>query len=605
MKNISVGRKYLATTSLTEIWDKSDDIVLLAPWCSKEGRNPNPNKRIISSRDICYTTDNLLENAKYCEGVYHLLLEDLRKALNRVHGVGKNTEYWSIVLNSWLIYYINAAHERYLRVQNVLKDHADTLYTHVVDIDDGFAPSSTIDFMANKIPNDYFNLQLISQIVLFMGIDNKRIDFKKEHKQRLNRSNQVVIDRFKTLLKRSFLYIQRPFLNYGPVAMVDMYHLNFQDYLSLEAKLKSLTNMDAFFPFWRQQKYPYDRKLRSELVFEDKKDEPFVLLMKKTLPYAIPRYCLEGYPSIRRYVDAIKRPLPKVIISAIGWYLNDHFKIYAAEMKERGAKLGGVQHGGDYGFCFYQSPFIFELKEKDLFFSWGWSDTKYPEKIRPLPSPHLSKIRDKGLNQNGNENDFTLFISANLARYPSRIGSNPGPEGITSYFRQQVLFLENISPDLLNKFYYRPLKEDFGRNIKEFIKGVIPSVKWAEEGRGIDWIKKSKVVIVDYPVTCFIEALAMNVPLILYIDFTLWRIKDDAKEYFNILKASGILYEDAKSAALKLNEIYDKASQWWQRDDIQKVRCMFLDRYGYTNAEWRNIWVNELQQLTEKEMASE
>ncbi|MFH0732465.1 MAG: LIC12162 family protein [Candidatus Omnitrophota bacterium] len=595
MKTVTAARKYLATTALSEIWDKSADIVLLAPWCVNNGYKHGPGKRIIPPSDINYSTVNLLENAKYCESAYDVILNGLTEALNEVHAVNKNADYWSVVLNSWLIYYINAAHERYKRVQKTLNEHSGAIYTHVVDLDDSFAPTSTFDFMANKITDDYFNLQLISQIVLFEGIDNERIDFKKEKAKRLSRSNHIAVDRFKTHVKRATLELRKLFFGYGEIAMVDMYHMSLVDLFSLELRLKSVISMNTFFPFWGDEQYPYDEKLRSKLRLKNSRaDDPFIVLLKKLLPYSVPRYCLEGYASIRERAIAIKRPVPKIIISAVGWYLNDVFKIYAAEMKERGAKLAGVQHGGDHGSCLYQPTALFELRNKDLFFSWGWDDTEYPCKIIPAPSPHLSKIKDKALSLKGKEEDLAVFIAANFSRYPHRIGSNPGPEEINSYFQNQALFLENISPALSDKFYYRPLKEDFGRNIKEFIASRAPFIKWAQDKKAVDWIRKAKVVIVDYPVTTFVEALAMNVPLISYIDFNSWRIKNKAKAYFDMLEKAGVLYQDPKSAALKLNEIYDKAGQWWQGADIQKARRAFLDKYGQADEKWADIWAEKL-----------
>ncbi|MFC1644078.1 LIC12162 family protein [Candidatus Omnitrophota bacterium] len=592
-----MGKKYLATTAVNEIWDKDKDIILLGPWClSGAGRARLSEKDVVLAGDIKYSTENLLNNASYCEGVYSDLLVELSDALNSLHGVNKSLDYWSTLLSAWLISHVYMMHEKYTRILNVAAREQGDLYSHIVDPDKNMAPNDTHDFIANKIEQEYYNLQLFSQIIPEFNLNAEKINLESPKDLKAPALKERVLNRTKLLLKKTLDKCQSVFLRDGDIAMADMYHVSFWDYAYLNFKTRSRLSLDAVFPPWQRERFEYDRNPRAELDLKKNSDDIFINILKKSIKYTIPRCYVEGYSHIVKYVDSISRKDPKIIFSAVGWHFNERFKFYAAKMKEKGSRLSGVQHGGDYGFGQYLSLFAVELKNKDMFFSWGWKHGDDSSKIKFLPSPHLSKFKNKSTKSS----DCIVYISANYPRHFFTLSSYPGSEGMETYFRKQFLFFEKLPHNISKKTYYRAYPTDFSRDIKNKIKSIEPSIKWADDGKSSDWMKKVKLVVMDYPGTAIVEALVMNTPTIIFYDSDLWAVNDDAREYFEMLKNAGIVHPDPVSAIKKIEETYDNILQWWEREDVQNARSEFVKKYGYATKDWRKIWARELCSLREE-----
>ena len=61
-----------------------------------------------------------------------------------------------------------------------------------------------------------------------------------------------------------------------------------------------------------------------------------------------------------------------------------------------------------------------------------------------------------------------------------------------------------------------------------------------------------------------------------------------------------IVFSDGKSAAIHINEIYNKPNDWWFSDKVQEARAKFVDKYAYTSGNWINIWIKELSEAAQK-----
>ena len=85
-------------------------------------------------------------------------------------------------------------------------------------------------------------------------------------------------------------------------------------------------------------------------------------------------------------------------MSAIGWYFNEEFKMFAAESAEQGVVLVGVQHGGGYGMLEYLFQEDYELSITDKYFSWGWTRNDCHAKVVPVSATKLikEKVRKRG-----------------------------------------------------------------------------------------------------------------------------------------------------------------------------------------------------------------
>jgi len=585
--------KYLATTSLKQIWEKERDIVLLGPWCfDGETYEGEPSSIALSlAKDIKYTTENLIPNANYCEKVYGELIGEMTAVMNAVHDVQESVDYWAIVLNPWLVFHICMMHEKYTRILKVQNEHKDGLYTHTVEPDENLAPMDTREFLFNKVGDPVYNLQLFSQIIKASGMNHHKAEKFSPLRPETGYSRWgEALNSVKIFVKRMFYKSLSAFLAESDVVMTDMYHIDFWDCVHLSLATGSAICLDTIFPCRRTEIFDYDKELRGKMKMA-KGDDPFVNVLKESIIYSMPRCYVEGYAYVSGRVNDIKRKKPHFIISAIGWYFNEMFKFYAARMKSKGSKLVGVQHGGDYGYSLYQSAFIFELKNKDMFFSWGWG--KGMDKIKALPNPHLSRIK----NTYSNRGDGILYISTNYPKHFFSLLSYPGTEGMEMYFEQQFSFLKKMPSRLTGKLYYRSYPTDYGRRIKDRVKMMNPSIRWADKSRSFQWMRRSRLVVLDHPGTSFVEAMVVNVPLILFYSRELWAMSPYAESLFDAMRSKGIVQPNPDSAAVKLDEVYDNAREWWKDRQIQKIREEFIESYGYSRKNWRDIWAKEIRLL--------
>ena len=107
-------------------------------------------------------------------------------------------------------------------------------------------------------------------------------------------------------------------------------------------------------------------------------------------------------------------------------------------------------------------------------------------------------------------------------------------------------------------------------------------------------LNTSRLSIHSYNSTTFLETLSANFPTCLYWKPEFFELRKSAVPYFNILREAGILYDDPKAAAKKLNEIYEDPLSWWSTPEVQDARDKFCHQFARTNDNWIAEWKEEL-----------
>lgn len=579
---------YLATTGISQIWDKDKKLLLLGPWCLT-GEN---NKKLLEAKEYQVVLSpwkpayKIKEAADYCYGTYEILLPLLAMKLNSLHKVSFPDAYWRVLIGPWLMYFIGIFYERYTRLENCARNFAD-FYTHVLPAQKcNMYVTNTSDFLDNKVNSDFYNFKLFSFIARDIFPQQiKEIDFEVESH---DSEENIVMGYswkgkiFNKLLEKLNLIFRDYFV------LTDMYHLSYGDMLLL--KLKTGVKGLGFLNFdYLDISSPddYSPEVRNELSIESAKDK-FSSLLCKVIPHAIPICYVEKYGFYRESIGRHLAPV-KAIGSAVGWYFNERFKFFAAEAVAGGARLIDFQHGGNYGMSL-SMPLENIASEKDIFFSWGWGPSE-EGKIRNLPSVHLSRLK----NSYRERSNRVLFIGMAMPRYHYVFTSWLFPEDMVKYLEDKKALLGALSPEIKNKILYRPYFTDFGWQEKNAIKEVSPNAKFLLGGKATDWMRKVKLVIVDHPHTSFLEALTINVPLILYWDHDVYLMRPQAEPYFERLREAGILYKDPLSAANKINEVFTDTMGWWLSDKVQEARVEFCEHLAYARKSWPADWSRGLR----------
>jgi len=367
----------------------------------------------------------------------------------------------------------------------------------------------------------------------------------------------------------------------------------FEKFLFRHKKGFNNTGFMNFKPFKNSYlKNKYSNELRKALIFNGSSDR-FRSLLYKTLPDAIPLCYMENYNFYKSGITNIKdTESVKIIGSVFGWIFDDEFKFFAAEELVKGARLFDFQHGGNYGFSLSVPMETLSL-EKDVFYTWGW-DSESDNKMKPLPSPHLSKLRD----MHSPSLDNILFVNSSIPRYHYRFHSLHLPDDMPEYFKDKEIFFQALSNKLKDKILCRPSLHEYewGEEL-DIIKKACPNAKYVFKGHLVNWMQKVKIVVIDHPYTSFLEALTINVPCVFYWNHEICLMRPEAEHYFNLLRDVEILFKDPVSAARKVNKVFHDPMSWWLNREVQDARLEFCERFAYARKDWMKIWAEEFRRI--------
>lgn len=585
---------YLATTGLSNIWDMDRDLLILGPWCLIDENN----KRLVENKKYAFVSSpwkpvlKLKDASDYCYNIYEKLLPELSENLNSIHQTSYTQSYWRVLMGHWLLYFTGVLYDRYKRIENAFQLFPD-FCTHVLPMEQcKLATFDMYDFFTDgidrKVKDDYYNLKLFSLAAYDICPDNIRVREHCHHSKMGVRRERYGWKRklFNKLTEPLDLFFK------CPTALCDMYHLSLSDMALLKLrsgfKVFSFIQLEPMDTSCLEKNCSYE--IRSMIKLKGASDR-FQSLLYRIIPEAMPMCYLENYKSYRSSIRNVKNmDFVKIVGSAVGWVANERFKFFAAEAVSRGARLIDFQHGGGYGTVL-GLPQEKICLEKDIFYTWGWKSSG-SGKTRPLPSPHLYKIRDS-YNQ---KLDNILFVGSSIPGYQYITQTGILPDDMPKYFEDKKVFLQALQGKIRSKILYRPyaLKE---WPEERMIGSIYPNVNFAPKGKLVDLMKKAKLVVIDHPRTSFIEALAINCPSIFYWDHEVFLMRPDSEKYFNLLRDAGILFRDPLSAARKVEEVYSDPMGWWLRGNVQNARVEFCRRYAYTRPDWMRIWKEEFELL--------
>jgi putative transferase (TIGR04331 family) len=581
----------LCTTALEEFWNlKAEKIIFLGHWCLRYDRQDdwkNLNYEVLphpwDDREAMHRA------ALYEEEVYEELLNILIGFLEDIHGEKHAQQYWRILLGPWLLHYIQALHERYLCLDQAFKRYPD-LKTIGLATSSFNIPRHTRDHLVGST-DDPYNLQLYTILLQNMGYQVAVRDFKwswderKEGKGLSRFSNPFLQNLIVSWAKR------------GPALLVDMY--------IPRKKVASLMVKCQFKARWAR--LPESEKWLGRVSKVDlharrndlgqlilKKEDPFKTVLVKTLPFNFPLIYLEVYKACRAWVnEKWGKSGVRKILTANALELNETFKFIAAELKERGAKLVAVQHGGSHGSAKCNPNEALEVKVADEYWSWGWSGEE--NGVRPMPNPKLSSLASIKRPASSKGKRYILYIGNIVARYHYRTWSCPTANQGLQYLDWQVNFLKSLDVGVRSALLFRPYPVDYGWNLRQRLKDAIPDLKM-DDHHG-DYYKEligASLVICDMNQTSLSESLAANMPTIAFWDPRFWEIRSDAEPYFQHLQDAGILYHSPIDAADAVNRLWPKVEEWWVRHEVQEARKKFVLRYALNDPDWASVWREQI-----------
>ena len=308
-------------------WLKTiDHIVLDGPWNSIEYRRKS--REFVVERVVNYR-------------------KELYPILNKALGLEYVEKTWGILLDSWLMHFLSIIYDRLNKLENA-KEKLGDFFIKCSD-ENNPCMSTTLDFVV-YCTKDYGNKQLYCDIAFAIGANvNPCFDFPQE-KKAMSQDQEIIIKKKNTLYfsLKLIRFLVRLWIKYRkPLVILNGYfskRVKFFILLRSLGKVLMIPNRMLF------DKSPdFNKKNESirnllQVTENDKYDLVANKLIKKYFPISL----LENLKSSINKVSRLS--VIPVLGSAGGFFYDEDYKILASQLSEKGNKIIGFQHGGNYSF---------------------------------------------------------------------------------------------------------------------------------------------------------------------------------------------------------------------------------------------------------------
>lgn len=560
----------LITRDNNKLWSKSKKNLLLGNWCidNIHRYKKNNKKNYLISKYHWNNKIKLRKDIKYLNGVYNKLLNNLCLNLNEYHGTKYPKRYWEILLYKWLWFYLVFIFDRWEMVRLVKKNKK--LSVKILEYDKkSFIPSNTFEWSSLMKDSSYWNDWIFGEIIKFIGgikykflnkikIKPKFSFAKTRHR---NNSDNYLPSMISNFLSSKKIFAQNSYFSKRLSLVFNLFYRQFRRLKifgnNLNADINLLTRM--------------------QLIKLKKKNDLFTTFAYNLIKYHLPKVYWEEYRKINEIIINSNLPKkPKFIITSLDHNYNDAFKIYTATKVLCGSKLYIIQHGGFYGISDLNPDEKFEIKISDKFLTWGW---KINNKTVPL---FLQKTAKQNVNKKDNPEgllisvyDFLLFPGAVRDGYPRN------KEQVNKYIDSIVLFLSKINKNVLNISSIKNFNNERCKYISKSLKFKFPKLNLINSSKSTYLLSgKFRLIIETINSTGFLEALNLNIPVLLIYDKTFCSVRKSAVKEFNMLKKMKIIHASPEEAAKFVNQNYNQLDKWWNDQDLQKVRKIFCSKFA-------------------------
>lgn len=308
------------------------------------------------------------------------------------------------------------------------------------------------------------------------------------------------------------------------------------------------------------------------------------------LTWAFPASLLENFEDYSRWAKHRASRFQAALISNT-LYSRPSFLFLFAEIRERGGCLIGNQHGCGYGTLDILSLENIERHLTDFFITWGWSDghAGSEEGCVPLPVPRLSRLRDT----HRQTDNRVLFVETAWPRHVLRLSSFPQPVQMEAFFGGENAFLAALNSSVRDDFLYRPYQEDYGWPQLQTRRRQFPASRTVRESSLLPVLQRVALVVMGYPGTSFLEAMALNTPCVVFWPRGLFPHRPEAQSFLDELEAVGIYHDDPLACARHVKQVRNRVADWWRSNEVQTVRQRFVHQFARTApdclAQWRRF----------------
>lgn len=576
--------RHLIATPDERTWRFDGPVLFLGEWCRQYDQRAVWEG--IDAEVLPYHWDDrakLYSDYKYLVEFYEGLLVGLVDRLNEIHCVKFSLRYWRILVGPWLASFVQIVFDRWSLVHDAISHHK-IVNTAIMTQDDKLFVANDLSHFAKMSVGDEWNFYLFSEIV------RKRADVAYEELacvQFLPCSCRSPGSMMKKFLLNLYMRSAASFSREEDVFVMDTY-LPLLKQINLQLRLKQIPK------FWRKIEpvsvEPDDRLRAWELPLLGKDAfEDFVL---EQIPKQIPTVLLEGYRCLLEQVAGLPWPKkPKAVYSVNMLWYDTISMAYTADKVENGMPLVYGQHGGAYGtalFSFYEEH---EIAISDRYLTWGW-DTQSCCNIFPVGCQKVVNVIDGPFSLSNK----LLFITIGFHRY-SHIMSSEGSLNSDKYFQRCFSFVGSVHDSIIENIVVR-LSPSGQLGDKSRWSDRFPLVQISHQRTSIyKLMKLSRLVVMTYNQTSFLEAIALGIPTVLFFDVEDTPLRPSSIPYYDDLRRVGVFHETPESAAKHVNMIWNDIDSWWSNGELRKVLNRFKFNYCRKSSDVVGDIINNIESV--------
>ena len=588
--------RYLITTAEESTWVFDQPVLFLGPWCLLEQRSHVWSKMDYEVVPYHWDNPNIMEkDSVEINSAYEKLLISIAQALNKTHGINWTNRAWRIVVGPWLHRYVEIMYDRWSSIKYVISnyeltgisiDHSFDEKLVAKDID-GFSDLVKIDIwnynVYSKFIVEYYSGKLNLKKIAETCKENTGTDGDIYSKKTIDPSfsgfilsilKKIVYGQISTFIsrwisKRNKYYIYNTYIK-GRINVLKL-HLSLRQWPILFIK-HPLLDLNAI---------KLSRKDRNNLKFDCIIDTEFEELILNLMPRHLPVVYYEGFKTLLRCVKYSKLPKHiKTIVTTIGIWKEEVFKVWVAQQVQTGTSLIVGQHGGEYGTCLFSVFEEHELKISDMYLSWGWKNELY--RVEPSVMPMLFNNKKAKYNKDGRIVVVCNVIGRYLSQmHPSMMFGSKGDD----YLSQLQQFIDTLPAKIHQQLSIKLFPDDDGwaRPIGYTLKKNYPNLHYLPLNSSLSkLLDDSKLSVHTYNGTTFLEEIAIGRPCILLFDPRIIPLRKSAQPFFDKLQSVGICHYTPESAANKIDEISDCVDVWWNYSDVLEARKIFCKEFAFT-----------------------
>lgn len=548
-------------------------VIASGPWCfaGQEDFFPEWDKNFSFAPEPLQNGADLENAAKACLG---LCVDNIETIAGEICPWADDLPelYWQILLSPWLVDICRQIVERNLRVQSMIQAYGNLdMSVAVLPFDCSFNFVDEHDFTLRGSLGAEFNHWLFSRLLEPVWPKAwKKVVLEPIRKlpESIKQENRPVL---RELARRFLLNLPFPRLK----GMTLLQSLNFS----------MAINHPCHGPDHSLDLSVFSSKttgINANLALD-----PLPILMA-ALPQSLVK--LQHPKGLEKTVS------PHVRVAGIVAYEDAAYRQKLAIWRARGNRLAYIQHGGNYGQIEVSCDRELVEYSQDAFFTWGWTRQGQTKgNFIPMPYPQLQRIADKW-HYSGKET--LIYVGTEMPAYGYRLESRPTPMQTVAYRNDKSIFFENLGDDLQEKSFYRPYFD---------VPGTLEDAAWLLprfphirlcEGNLLPQILGCKLLVLDHHGTTMLEALAANVPVILFWRRESWPLCPEGQELLEILAKAGIWHDGPEEAAKKVRSIWNDVMAWWMNGKVQLARRKYCQNQAMTVAANENsLWIRAIKKL--------